>query len=52
MKAVIIILAVTILSSCSIEQGCPSYGRVISTTKYGKKAQAKYARHNKHKSLF
>jgi|GEM_PF-6541893 len=52
MKAVIILLAAIVLTSCSIEQACPSYGRTISQTKYGKKAQAKFARHNKIKSLF
>ena len=52
MKAVIILLAVCLLTSCSIEQACPSYGRMYSATKYGRKAQAKFARHNKIKSLF
>jgi len=52
MKALIIILAACMVTSCSIEYTCHSYGQTNLTTNHGKKAQSKYARHNKHKSLF
>jgi len=54
MKAVIIIIiAICTLTSCSIEYQCHSYGQTNLTTHQGKKAQSKYARHNKpHRSIF
>ena len=53
MKAVVtFLLAVVLLASCTTEFRCPSYGGLNKTTNHGKKAQSKYARHNRIKSLF
>ncbi|MBS1507577.1 MAG: hypothetical protein JSS79_13115 [Bacteroidetes bacterium] len=53
MKALMILLAALVLTSCSIEYSCHSYGQTNLTTSHGKKAQSKYSRHNKpHHSLF
>ncbi len=53
MKAVItFFFAVCLLASCTTEYQCHSYGQTNQSTGHGTKAQAKYAKHNKHKSLF
>ncbi len=53
MKALIVILAAIILTSCSVEFQCPSYGNSNRATKNGYKAQSHYAKHNKvHKAVF
>ncbi|HLZ16233.1 MAG TPA: hypothetical protein VKQ08_04310 [Cyclobacteriaceae bacterium] len=53
MKAVITFLfALVLMTSCTIEYQCHSYGQTNQSTRHGKKAQAKYAKHNKHRSLF
>jgi len=53
MKALITIIAGIILTSCSVEFQCPSYGTTNRLTNHGKKAQSSYAKHNKpRKSLF
>ncbi len=52
MKAIIVFVMACVLTSCSIASQCPSYGETNLATNHGKKAQSKYARHNKHRSLF
>ena len=53
MKALITIaLATILLASCTVENTCHSYGQTNRGTSLGKKAQYKYARHNKTRLLF
>jgi hypothetical protein len=53
MRSLMIICIACFLSSCALETyQCPSYGETNVRTKAGNKAQAKYARHNKHRNFF
>jgi PBP1b-binding outer membrane lipoprotein LpoB len=47
-RLALITLAALVLTACSFETSmCPSYGGISRKTKYGSKAQAKYARAKK-----
>lgn len=53
MRSLMIICVACFLSSCALETyQCPSYGETNVRTKAGNKAQAKYARHNRHRNFF